>query len=444
MFDLRLARGPIGALALASMFSALAFVTFTGSVPLWLVEENGYSSDAAIIGWTLSAFAFAGGLGSILGGFLAPRLGPVLTIVGALLLTFCPLLAVIASEPGTAIYYGAIALAGILLFVPVPALIIIAQEFVPGAPATASGMVLGLGSALAGSPTSRSGAFRRRSGLTTGILIGFSMVVPSALIGLVVLLRSGTPRRRLAQRRRKRCNLRKCSTTRWGVSVSHHICLHLSRFGRARARATLTGGGKGTIARPSRPLNHPLAGWGECGSAQSFGVLGATAAVQAVIFPGSVALLADLIHNAGDALTAIPVGAAFLLRSDRAEKWAGYAVVLAIFISGCVALYETIERLLHPEELSHLWLLAGAGLIGFLGNELAARIRLHAGERLSSPALVADGKHARVDGFVSLGVIASAFLVGLGWEEGDPVVGLLITLVILKVTWDAWHTVRAR
>ena len=178
----------------------------------------------------------------------------------------------------------------------------------------------------------------------------------------------------------------------------------------------------------------------------SLAVLGATAAVQAVIFvlSGSVALLADLIHNAGDALTAIPVGAAFLLRSERAEKWAGYAVVLAIFVSACVALYETIERLLHPEELSHLWALAGAGLIGFVGNELAARIRLHAGERLSSPALVADGKHARVDGFVSLGVIASAALVGLGWEEGDPIVGLLITLVILKVTWDAWHTVRAR
>ena len=178
----------------------------------------------------------------------------------------------------------------------------------------------------------------------------------------------------------------------------------------------------------------------------SLGVLGATAAVQAVIFvlTGSVALLADLIHNAGDALTAIPVGAAFLLRSERAERWAGYAVVLAIFVSACVALYETIERLIHPEELSHLWALAGAGLIGFMGNELAARIRLHAGGRLSSPALVADGHHARVDGFVSLGVVASAALVGLGLEEGDPIVGLLITLVILKVTWDAWRTVRAR
>ena len=178
----------------------------------------------------------------------------------------------------------------------------------------------------------------------------------------------------------------------------------------------------------------------------SLGVLAATAAVQAAIFvlTGSVALLADLIHNAGDALTAIPVGAAFLLRSERAEKWAGYAVVLAIFVSACVALYETIQRLIHPEELSHLWALAGAGLIGFMGNELAARIRLHAGGRLSSPALVADGHHARVDGFVSLGVVASAALVGLGLEEGDPIVGLLITLVILKVTWDAWRTVHAR
>ena len=176
----------------------------------------------------------------------------------------------------------------------------------------------------------------------------------------------------------------------------------------------------------------------------SLAVLGVAAAVQVVIFvlSGSVALLADLIHNAGDALTAIPVGAAFLLRSARAERWAGYAVVLAIFISACVALFETIQRLIHPEELSHLWALAGAGLIGFLGNELAARVRLHAGGRLRSPAIVADGKHARVDGFVSLGVVASAALVALGWEVGDPIVGLLITLVILKVTWDAWRTVR--
>src|SRR5262245_51627722 len=140
----------------------------------------------------------------------------------------------------------------------------------------------------------------------------------------------------------------------------------------------------------------------------SLAVLGVAAAVQALIFAlsGSVALLADLIHNAGDALTAFPVAAAFLLRSERAERWAGYAVVLAIFISACVALVETIDRLIHPSALSHLWALAGAGVVGFMGNELAARVRLRAGRRLDSPALIADGQHARVDGFVSLAVIA--------------------------------------
>jgi MFS transporter, FSR family, fosmidomycin resistance protein len=189
LFDLRLARGPVGLLAVACMCSALAFVSFTGSVPLWLVHENGYSPDASIIGWTLSAFAFAGGLGSILGGFLAPRLGPVITIVGAFLLALCPLLAVIASEPGTVLYFVAITLAGILLFVPVPALVIIAQEFVPGAPATASGMVLGLGSAMAGVAYIALGRVQEAVGLTSGILIGFCMVVPAALIALVVLLR---------------------------------------------------------------------------------------------------------------------------------------------------------------------------------------------------------------------------------------------------------------
>ena len=110
-------------------------------------------------------------------------------------------------------------------------------------------------------------------------------------------------------------------------------------------------------------------------------MLGATAAAQAAIFllSGSVALLADLIHNAGDALTAIPLGIAFLLRSFRAEKLAGLAVVAAILVSACVALYETIERLRYPQTPSHLWALAAAGLIGFAGNELAARMRLRAG-----------------------------------------------------------------
>jgi divalent metal cation (Fe/Co/Zn/Cd) transporter len=172
-------------------------------------------------------------------------------------------------------------------------------------------------------------------------------------------------------------------------------------------------------------------------------VLGVAAGAQAAVFTlsGSVALLADLIHNGGDALTALPLGVAFFLRSSRAEKGAGLAVVLAIFVSACVALYETIQRLVHPQNLSHLWVLAAAGGIGFVGNEIAAQVRRRAGKRLSSPALIADGNHARVDGFVSLGVVASAVVVALGARIGDPVVGLVITLVILRITWQSWRTV---
>src|SRR5215210_6484282 len=137
----------------------------------------------------------------------------------------------------------------------------------------------------------------------------------------------------------------------------------------------------------------------------SLGVLGVTALFQAIVFVASdsVALLADLIHNVGDALTAVPLGIAFFLRSFRGEKLAGLFVVAAIFVSACVALYETVARLLHPEDLAHLWVLAAAGIVGYVGNEIAAQVRLRAGKRLSSPALVADGNHARVDAFVSLG-----------------------------------------
>jgi len=142
-------------------------------------------------------------------------------------------------------------------------------------------------------------------------------------------------------------------------------------------------------------------------------------------------------------LTAIPLGIAFYLRSARGERWAGVAVVLAIFISALVALGQTIERFLHPRSLSHLWLLAAAGVLGFIGNEIAAQVRLRAGRRLNSSALVADGNHARVDGFVSLGVLASAAVVALGLRIADPIIGLLITAIILHITWESWHTVRA-
>jgi cation diffusion facilitator family transporter len=173
-------------------------------------------------------------------------------------------------------------------------------------------------------------------------------------------------------------------------------------------------------------------------------ILGLTAGVQAAIFvfSNSVALLADLIHNTGDALTAVPLGIAFILRSVRGEKLAGLAVVVAIFVSACVALYETVMRFVHPHHLTHLWVLAAAGAIGFIGNELAAQVRLRAGDRLASAALVADGNHARIDGFVSLGVVATALVVGLGAQIADPIIGLAITVVILKITWDSWHTVR--
>ena len=172
----------------------------------------------------------------------------------------------------------------------------------------------------------------------------------------------------------------------------------------------------------------------------SLAILALTALAQAVIFvlTDSVALLADLIHNIGDALTAVPLGIAFFLRSFRGEKLAGLAVVLAILISACVALYETILRFMHPQDLTHLWTLAAAGVIGFAGNELAAQVRLRAGHRLSSPALIADGNHARTDGYVSLGVVVSALIVALGFPRGDPIVGMAITLVILKITWDSW------
>jgi cation diffusion facilitator family transporter len=172
-------------------------------------------------------------------------------------------------------------------------------------------------------------------------------------------------------------------------------------------------------------------------------ILGVTAAAQAAVFAlsGSVALLADLIHNAGDAATAIPLGIAFALRSARAERWAGLAVVLAIFISACVAGYAALHRLIEPAHISHLGALAAAGAIGFAGNWIAGAVRTRAGRQLDSPALIADGAHARTDAYVSLAVIASAAVVAVGLPIADPLIGLAVTIVILRVTWDSWRTV---
>jgi divalent metal cation (Fe/Co/Zn/Cd) transporter len=176
----------------------------------------------------------------------------------------------------------------------------------------------------------------------------------------------------------------------------------------------------------------------------SLAVLGLAAIAQTAVFiaSGSIALLADLIHNYGDALTAVPLGIAFALHSQVAERRAGFAVVAAIFISACVAGVEAIARLIHPTTPTHLFVLAIAGVIGYMGNFLAARIRTTAGQRLNSPALIADGHHARADAYVSLAVLASATVVGLGLPIADPIIGLLITLIILRITWQSLGTVR--
>jgi cation diffusion facilitator family transporter len=176
----------------------------------------------------------------------------------------------------------------------------------------------------------------------------------------------------------------------------------------------------------------------------SLGVLGATAVAQTLVFAlsGSVALLADLIHNFGDALTAVPLGIAFWLRTARAERGAGLFVVAAIFISACVAGVEAVLRLIDPTAPDHLWVMAAAGALGYIGNHIAARVRIRAGERVDSPALIADGHHARADAYVSLAVVASAAVVAIGLPIADPLIGLAITAVILRITWESWHTVR--
>ena len=177
----------------------------------------------------------------------------------------------------------------------------------------------------------------------------------------------------------------------------------------------------------------------------SFAVLLATSIAQFMIYrtSGSVALLTDVIHNGGDALTAIPLGAAFLLRSRRAERWSGYVVVAVILISGLLALQQVIERFLNPSTPTHLVSLFVAGALGVVGNEIAAVIRWRAGRRLDSPALIADGHHARADGYVSAGIIASTAFIALGLPVADPVIGLLITGLILRATYQSWTTIRS-
>jgi cation diffusion facilitator family transporter len=189
----------------------------------------------------------------------------------------------------------------------------------------------------------------------------------------------------------------------------------------------------------------------------SLAVLGATTVIQAVVvaMSGSVALLGDTLHNAADALTAVPLGVAFVLARrpptrrytygyGRAEDLAGVAIVLTIAASSVVAAYVAIDRLLHPQKVSNLIAVAVAALVGFVGNELVARYRITVGRKIGSAALVADGLHARTDGFTSLAVLAGAGGVALGWKQADPVIGLLITIAILAVLRQAAREVYRR
>jgi len=185
--------------------------------------------------------------------------------------------------------------------------------------------------------------------------------------------------------------------------------------------------------------------------------LAVTAAFQVVVvfFSGSVALLADTIHNIADAATAIPLWIAFTLMRrqpsrrftygyGRVEDVAGVMIVLTILFSAVVAGYESINRLLHPQSVEHLWAVAVASIIGFAGNELVALFRIRVGKQINSAALVADGYHARVDGLTSLAVLFGAVAVWLGYPLADPIVGLVITVAILAIVWESGKTVFTR
>ena len=189
----------------------------------------------------------------------------------------------------------------------------------------------------------------------------------------------------------------------------------------------------------------------------SFVGLVITAAIQVIVVAvsGSVGLLADTIHNFGDAATAIPLGIAFLLSRrkqskrftfgyGRVEDLAGIAVVLTILTSALVAGYETMERFLHPHVVSHLWAVAVASLIGFLGNEGVAIFRMRVGKEIGSAALIADGQHAQIDGWTSLAVLIGAVGMWLGFPLADPLVGAIITIAIFGIVWQSMRTVAFR
>lgn len=189
----------------------------------------------------------------------------------------------------------------------------------------------------------------------------------------------------------------------------------------------------------------------------SLGILAATAAFQGVValVSGSVALLGDSLHNVADALTAVPLLIAFRLARKpanarytygygRAEDLAGLFVIAMIALSSVLAGYVAIDRLVHPHDVEHLWAVAAAAAVGFAGNEVVARYRIRVGRKIGSAALVADGLHARTDGFTSLAVLLGAGGVALGWHAADPIIGLIIAAAILGVLRSAAQQVGAR
>jgi cation diffusion facilitator family transporter len=189
----------------------------------------------------------------------------------------------------------------------------------------------------------------------------------------------------------------------------------------------------------------------------SFVVLSVTALLQLVVvlLSGSVALLSDTIHNFGDAATAIPLGIALALTRlgvsrrftfgyGRVEDLAGVVIVLIILFSAAVAGYQAVERLLNPQPVGFLWAVAAASLVGFIGNEAVAVFRIRVGREIGSAALVADGYHARTDGWTSLAVLAGAVGVWLGYPLADPLVGLLIAAAVLVIVWQSGKAVFTR
>lgn len=187
-----------------------------------------------------------------------------------------------------------------------------------------------------------------------------------------------------------------------------------------------------------------------------FVLLGTTVLQLAVVLiSGSVALLADTIHNFSDALTAVPLWVAFILGRriatrrytygyGRAEDLAGLFIVAVVALSAIIAAWQSIERIINPQPLHHLWWVLAAGVIGFIGNEAVAVYRIRVGQRIGSAALVADGVHARTDGFTSLAVVVGAIGVMLGFPLADPIVGLVISVAIVILLWGTVRSIGRR